>query len=143
MTDLVLTRNFSADPATVYAFVTQEKHLKNWFGPEGMSVTDVQLNLNKTGPWRATMVNADGQKYKVSGVVQNVSPPDSVEFTWGWHDDADARGANSKVRFEVKSDGKGGTDFRMVHTGLADQESADNYNGGWSSSFNKLERMAA
>ncbi|EBA02548.1 Aha1 domain protein [Rhodobacterales bacterium HTCC2150] len=142
MTDLVISRNFPADPATVFAFVTQEKHLTDWFGPEGMTVADHQLDLTKTGAWRATMMNADGQKYKVSGEVTDVSPPDSVEFTWGWHDEQDERGGNSIVRIEVKSDNKGGTEFRLVHTGLVDQESADNHNVGWSSSFVKLERMA-
>jgi len=142
MTDLIITRNFPADPATVYAFVTKEKHLTDWFGPEGMTVADYQLDLGQTGPWRATMMNAEGQKYKVSGEVKKVSPPDMVEFTWGWHDEADQRGADSTVRFEIDSDGKGGTEFRLVHKGLADQESADNHNVGWTSSFVKLQRLA-
>ncbi|VAW01388.1 hypothetical protein MNBD_ALPHA08-1545, partial [hydrothermal vent metagenome] len=35
MTELRIERNFAADPETVFAFVTQTKHLLKWWGPEG------------------------------------------------------------------------------------------------------------
>ncbi len=143
MSELKIERTFSADAKTVFAFITETEHLLKWWGPEGMSVPIHELDLSKPGAWTSTMVNSEGGKHKVSGEVIAVDPPNSVEFSWGWHDENDARGHDSVVRFEVQSNNDGGTNFTMIHSNLADDESAKNHNMGWSSSFNKLERLAS
>ena len=143
MSDLTIERNFEADPETVFAFVTQTNHLLKWWGPEGMNVPEHELDFTSPGPWSSVMANADGGKYKVTGEVLNIDAPKSVEFTWAWHDENDDRGHESQVRFEVEGNGSGGTLFRLIHSGLADDESAENHNQGWTSSLRKLERMAS
>lgn len=142
MTDLTITRKFSVDPETVFAFVTQQENIEKWWGPEGMSVPMISMNLDQTGPWSSVIQSSEGNQYKVTGVVEKVDPPNSVEFTWGWHDDQDERGHESRVRFEIRSDGHGGTEFTLIHSSLADEESAQNHNQGWASSLRKLEKMA-
>ena len=87
------------------------------------------------------MVNAEGNRFKVSGEVTRIDPPKSVEFTWGWHDDQDVRCHESQVRFEVVARADGGARFVMIHSGLADDESAQMHNEGWTSSLRKLERL--
>jgi len=142
MTELKLVRKFSADPETVFAFVTNQDNIKKWWGPEGMTIPQIDMNFAQTGPWSSVMQNSDGERFKVTGVVEEVDPPHSVEFTWGWHDDQDNRGHESRVRFEVRPDRQGGTEFTLIHSGLADEESAQNHNQGWTSSLRKLEAMA-
>ena len=142
MNPLTLSRTFNAAPATVFAFVTQMDHLLKWWGPEGMSISDHNLDLSKPGPWGSTMVNKEGGAYKVTGTVLNVDPPHSVEFTWAWHDENDQRGHESVVRFEIKENGEGGTKFLLIHSGLPDEDSKTNHNKGWSSSLIKLEKLA-
>ena len=141
MTDLTLTRNFAVDPETVYAFVTKAENVTKWWGPEGMTCTEGDLTLGQPGPWSSVIISAEGNQYKVTGIVEAVDPPKSVEFTWAWHDDSDERGHESRVRFQVDPDGKGGTRFSVIHTGLADDESASNHNMGWTSSLRKLETL--
>lgn len=142
MSELRIERQFSMDPETVFAFVTKTEHLLKWWGPEGMTVPEHDLDLSRTGPWSSVMVGSEGNSHKVSGEVINIDPPNSVEFTWGWHDDDDQRGHNSKVRFEVSRNGTGGTQFLLIHSDLTDDESASNHNVGWTSSLVKLERLA-
>ncbi|MAZ03785.1 MAG: hypothetical protein CMN56_11670 [Sneathiella sp.] len=142
MSDLTLERTFSADPKTVYAFVTEEAKLLQWWGPEGMTVPEYSLDLTRPGPWSSVMVNAEGERYKVTGEVVAVDPPHSVELTWAWHDENDVRGHESRVRFEVEPDGQGGTRFRLIHTGLSDDEAAASHTEGWTSALRKLERIA-
>ncbi len=92
------------------------------------------------------MQNAEGGRYKVSGQVTHVDPPNSVGFTWGgWHDDQDARGgAESHVTLTVLPDGGDHTRLVLDHRELGDDEIAQNHEeGGWSSSLNKLESLAA
>lgn len=142
MSTLKIERRFPHPPETVFAFVTQPEHLLNWWGPEGMGVKDHVLDLSRPGAWMSTLVNAEGGFHKMSGEVVAVDPPRSVEFTWGWHDDQDERGPESRVRFEVEPDGQGGSRFQLIHSGLADDESAANHEWGWSSALRKLEKMA-
>ena len=143
ITSLAIKRSFSADPEKVFAFVTQPEHLLKWWGPEGVSIAENTLDFSRPGDWSSVMVNADGKRFKVSGVVRTIDPPNSVELTWGWHDDKDQRGHESLVRFDIQPDGRGGTRFTVFHTGLADDESSANHNMGWTSSLKKLERMAS
>lgn len=142
MTDLVIERTFAASPETVYDFVTRNDHLLKWWGPEGMTIPEHTLDFTQTGPWSSVMMNSEGQGYKVTGEVTAVDPPKSVEFTWAWHDENDERGHESRVRFDIKSDGNGGTHFTMTHSGLPDDEARENHKQGWTSSLRKLERMA-
>lgn len=143
MTELKLERTFTADPETVFAFVTRAEHLAKWWGPEGMTLPERQLDFTAAGAWSSVMMNAEGSRFKVTGEVVSVDPPNSVEITWAWHDENDNRGPESTVRFEVEPDGEGGTRFTLIHSGLADEEAAKNHEMGWTSSLKKLERMAA
>ena len=141
MSDLIIERTFAASPEKVFAFVTRMENLVQWWGPEGITLPEHNLNLTEPGDWYSVMQNSEGQRFKVSGVVKQIDPPRSVEFTWAWHDDEDVRGHESVVRFEIVSDGGGGTLFKLVQTGLEDEELAKRHEGGWTSSFAKLERL--
>lgn len=138
---LVLEREFEAPVETVFDFVTRKENLLKWWGPEGLTVPEETLDFTRPGPWHSVMVNADGQRFKVSGEVREVKAPNLVAFTWGWHDETDARGHESTVTFEVSDAGDGKTKFTLTHEGLADDESATNHEGGWTSSLRKLERL--
>lgn len=142
MSTLKLEREFTADPETVFAFVTKAENVAQWWGPEGLGLKEAALDLTQQGPWTSTLINAEGGLHKMSGIVTAIDPPNSVEFTWGWHDENDARGHESRVRFEVKPNGSGGTLFSLIHEGLADEASAENHSKGWTSTLKKLERMA-
>jgi len=142
MSTLKLEREFTADPATVFAYITKAENVAKWWGPEGLGLKEAQLDLTQTGAWTSTMINAEGGLHKMSGMVTAINPPNWVEFTWGWHDESDQRGYESRVRFEVKPNGSGGTLFYLTHSDLADEASAENHGKGWGSALKKLERMA-
>ena len=143
MSKVHLVRQLDADPATVWDFVTQTHNLVAWWGPEGMTLPDFALDFTQAGAdWHSVMMNADGGRYTVSGKVLAVDPGKSVELSWAWHDDSGKRGHESTVRFVVAKGSNGGTQFELIHTGLADDESAANHDIGWTSSLRKLERMS-
>ena len=141
MSVLKIERRFPASPEKVFAFVTRTEHLLKWWGPEGVSMKEHNLDLSRPGSWSSTLVNAEGALHKMSGEVVAVDPPNSVEFTWGWHDDKDQRGYESRVVFEVRPDDNGGTLFQLTHSGLTDDEAAANHSRGWTSSLRKLEQF--
>ena len=137
MSELVMERTFPSNPETVFKHLTQSELVLQWWGPESMSIPEHQLDLTQPGPWTSTMVNAEGGSYKVSGEVVSVNPPDSLEFTWAWHDENDERGHDSKVRFEVKAV-EDGTHFKMIHSGLANEDSVNGHEQGWTSAYRKV-----
>jgi uncharacterized protein YndB with AHSA1/START domain len=143
MTDLTMERSFKAAPETVFAFLTQRGNILKWWGPEGMTVPEADMDFTRPGPWSSVMMAADGRRFKVTGTVISVEPPRTVELTWAWHDERDRRGHESRVRFEVRPGEAGGTHFTLRHTGLADEESAKGHESGWMSALRKLERMDA
>jgi len=142
MNELKLQYHFGADPNTVFAYISQPDYLLKWWGPESITIEAHALDFTRLGPWSSVMTNAEGQKFKVTGEVTLVDAPKAIELTWAWHDENDKRGHNSIVRFELESDGKGGTIFTLLHSGLADETIAENHNIGWTSSLKKLERIA-
>lgn len=140
MTDLRLQRDYKVTPERLFAAVTSRAELLQWWGPEGMDVPEDDMDFTRTGPWYSVMRNSEGQRYKVSGHVTHVSPPKSVGFTWAWHDDKDARGAESHVTFTIE---KTDTGARLVidHRELGDDEISANHESGWSSSLRKLDAL--
>ena len=141
MPDLKMTRQFDAAPEKVFAFITQTKHLLKWWGPEGMHVPEHDLSFQSVGPWMSVMMNAEGERFKVSGHVTHVDPPRSIGFTWAWHDENDKRGVESHVTIKLVPAQGGGTEFEMQHVDLPDDDSAANHKQGWESSLRKLEAL--
>jgi len=142
MAELTLDRRLNADQARVFAFISQPDHLATWWGPEGMHCPDHTLDFTKTGPWHSVMQNKEGQKYKVSGQVTAVDPPNSVAFTWAWHDENDKRGDESHVTLSLTGNRDGTTTLRLRHVQLKTEDAAASHEAGWSSSLNKLETLA-
>lgn len=138
MADLRLEREFPTNPDNLFAWISDGARLLQWWGPEGMHVPEHDLDFSRLGPWYSVMVNAEGQRYKVSGQVTHVDPPNSVGFTWGWHDDQDQRGAESHVTLTVEPLGDGAR-LILDHRDLGDDEIAANHESGWTSSLRKLE----
>ncbi|CUH50393.1 SRPBCC family protein [Ruegeria atlantica] len=138
MADLKLEREFPTTPENLFAWISDGAKLLQWWGPEGVHVPEHDLNFSRTGPWYSIMKNAEGQTFKVSGYVTHVDPPNSVGFTWAWHDNQDQRGAESHVTFSVVAT-ENGARLVLDHRELADAEAAANHNMGWTLSLAKLE----
>lgn len=141
MSEVVIEKKFKQSPDIVFAFLTQIDNILKWWGPEGVTVPVHNLSFSEKGPWFSEMRGSEGQKYKVSGEVKAVESPSFLELTWAWHDDDDVRGHESNVRFEISPAKDGGTSFKLIHTGFADEESAKNHFGGWMSSIGRLEKF--
>ena len=137
MTDIRLERDFTVSPERLFVAITSKAELVQWWGPEGMSVSDSALDFSAPGPWFAVLKNAEGQTYKMSGQVTHVNAPRSLGLTWGWHDDKDARGAESFVTLTVVETAKGAK-LIIEHRDLADDEIGARHEQGWTSSLNSL-----
>ena len=143
MNELIMERILPASAEQVFDFITKKDNLLKWWGPEGMSLPEEDLDFTRLGPWHSVMMNADGKRFKVSGQVTRLDPPKMVAFTWGWHDDQDQRGVESHVMLEVKPTDEGKAQLILTHTGLPDEEGPNTHEAGWTSSLRKLEHHFA
>ena len=142
MAEVKIERLLNAPIERVFAFVTEPGNLAQWWGPEGTTLPDADLDFRREGAWHSVMMNAEGQRYKVSGQVTHVTPPHSVGFTWAWHDETNARGDESHVTITLAEAPGGRTAFTLTHVQLTGA-AALNHEQGWTSSLRKLERLAA
>ena len=140
MPTVTLERNFKADRAKVFDFVSRTEHILKWWGPETATIPEHNIAFDKTGPWMIVIRNPEGKQFKVSGQVTHVDPPNSIGFTWAWHDDSDERGAESHVTITLGVAAAGGTDLTLTHVDLS-EEMADSHYDGWSLLMGRLEKL--
>lgn len=139
MSDIRLERDFSVSPERLFEVISTRADLVRWWGHDGWTFQEEQLDFSRPGPWLADMLSEEGNRYKLSGQVTRVSPPDLIGFTWAWHDAEDARGPESHVTFKVVPTAKGA---RLIvdHRELRSDDIAAAHARGWQGPLSRLAR---
>ncbi|MDC0737634.1 SRPBCC domain-containing protein [Cognatishimia sp. SS12] len=140
MTDIRLEREFAVSQERLFDFVTKRHNVLEWFGYEGMTFPADDMDFSRTGPWFVDMRTKDGNPLKLSGHVTHVKPPDSVGFTWAWHDPEGKRGAESHVTMTVVETANGAK-LIVDHRDLADGDIGANHEAGWTYALRTMERI--
>lgn len=140
MADIRLEREFTVSPTRLFEVISSHSMLIQWWGHDGMTLPEENLDFSKLGPWYATMISDEGNRFKMSGQVTRVDPPNSIGFTWGWHDDGDQRGPESHVTFTVIETAKG-SKLIIDHRELPSEEVAARHATGWNGPMARLERF--
>lgn len=136
---LRLTRRFAAPREAVFNAFTLPGELAKWFGPEGISVKNVKIDLKPGGRYSLDFAEKDGGVHGLSGVYREIQPPERLVMTWTW-DHGDMAGIETLVTIEL-TEIDGETDMTLVHQGLPSDEARDMHNQGWNSTFNCLEQI--
>jgi uncharacterized protein YndB with AHSA1/START domain len=76
------------------------------------------------------------------GEYRELQPNKKIVFTWQWQDDEDWEDRESVVTVEL-SDRDGGTELRLSHEQLPNEQSRDGHTRGWNSALDKLERFVS
>ncbi len=138
MSELRIERVYAIAPEDLFAYVTEPENLVKWWGPEGMGLAEVMLDLRRTGPWSLVLVGPDGGRFAMHGTVKSVTPPRAVEFTMNVPGEADL--GLSTVRFEIAPEGKGASRFTLIQSGITDEMVAMGQRG-WGSTLARLEKL--
>jgi uncharacterized protein YndB with AHSA1/START domain len=78
----------------------------------------------------------------MSGVYRIVEPPRRLAFTWAWEDASGGRGHETEVTVSFEATA-GGTRLVLLQKPFESTQARDNHNIGWSSSFDRLMKIAA
>lgn len=136
---LRLSRRFKAPREAVFRAFTDPAALAKWFGPEGMNVDNVKIDLRPGGAYSMVFNQADGEAHGLSGVYREISPPERLVMTWVW-DHGDLAGIETLVTIELAEAGAE-TELTLTHEKLPSQNSLDLHRQGWTSSFSCLDRV--
>lgn len=85
-TDVVVTRVFDAPRHLVFEAHTSCKHMPNWMGPHGWTMSECRNDLRPGGEFRYTWSKPGGNGITITGVNKEVVPPSRVVSTESWGD---------------------------------------------------------
>ena len=82
--EIVLTRAVDAPPDLVFEVWTNPKHVVQWWGPNGFTNTNLEMDVRPGGVWRFIMHGPDGTNYPNRIIYQEVDRPKRLVYV---HDD--------------------------------------------------------
>lgn len=86
---LVLSRTFDAPRELVFKVWTEAEHLKHWWGPAGLALEVIKLDVKPGGIFHFGMTAPDGNKMYGKFVYYEIVSPEKLVFTNSF---ADAEG---------------------------------------------------
>ena len=137
---LEIKRFINAPRNRVYQAWTDPAQLRQWFGPENARTRDLVAETWVGGKFRWDLTNSEGEEMTVHGEYRELQAGKKIVFTWQWDDDEDWETQTSVVTVEL-ADRDGGTELRLIHAQLPNEQSRDGHSGGWNSALDKLERF--
>ncbi|HMV96741.1 MAG TPA: SRPBCC domain-containing protein, partial [Anaerolineales bacterium] len=128
---------FTHPPVNVWQAWTDSSIVKLWFGsdPNG-EVLDAKLDVQVNGSFSVAFANSDGTEFTAQGMYKEVNEPNRLVFTWGW---ANQPEVHELISLEFSPDGAG-TLMTFEQSKVDPSTSMHNYEEGWRSTFQKLER---
>src|SRR6266705_6578155 len=137
---LEIKRFINAPRNRVYEAWTDPAQLREWFGPENVRTREVVADARVGGKFRWDLSNSEGERMTALGEYRELEPGKKIVFTWQWQDDEDWENHISIVTVEL-DDADGGTELRLAHEQLPNEESRDGHTQGWNSVLDKLAKF--
>jgi uncharacterized protein YndB with AHSA1/START domain len=98
------TRVFDAPRALVFEAFTDPKHLAQWWGPDGFTLTTSSHDFRPGGVWRFVMHGPDGRDYQNRVTFDEIDPPKRIVYRHGGGDDVEPVQFATTVTFESLGD---------------------------------------
>ena len=131
---LTINRVLNAPRALVFRAWTDPSHLVRWWGPEGFTIPECQMDVRVGGAWRTCMRSPDGNEYRVRGVYREIVKPERLVFTWAWEDE-NGQPKHETIVTVTFAERAGKTAMRMVHGVFESKKARDSHGWGWNSTF--------
>jgi uncharacterized protein YndB with AHSA1/START domain len=137
--ELVMTRLLDAPREMVFAAWTDPKQAMQWWGPEGLAVVALEMEVRPGGKWRKCMRAPDGTDYWRSGVYREVVAPERLVFTYVSDDPLGVPGHETLVTVTFEQRGAK-TMMTLRHSGFDAKPARDSHLGGWTSCIERFAR---
>lgn len=124
--EIVLTRVFDAPPELVFQAWTDPRHLQQWWGPDGFTITLHACEVRVGGACRFTMHGPDGTDYPNRIVYREIVRPERLVYDHGEDVDDDPDLFHVTVTFAGEG-GKTRLTSRMLFATAAQRDGAAAY----------------
>src|SRR5689334_10928821 len=84
----VLERTFNAPRQRVFQMFTSPEKLKQWWNPDGWTISSCVVDFRVGGVWRYCMTSTDGKDVWVNAVYNEIVEPERLVYTDAFVDDA-------------------------------------------------------
>src|SRR4051812_18626961 len=81
--EIVISRTVDAEPALVFEAFTDVRHLSNWWGPDGFTITTRAFEFRVGGEWTFVMHGPDGTDYQEWICWTEIVPPARIAMLHG------------------------------------------------------------
>lgn len=131
---LTLVRRLRAEPAKVFAALTDPALMVRWWGPDAGPTLRAEADVRPGGRYSVTFRCLNGEGYTPTGVYREVVPDRKLVFTWEL---PGAPEPDSLVTLLLKAI-DGGTELTLIHERLPDEQSRASHELGWTGWIEKL-----
>ena len=123
----------------IFRALTTPADLAAWWGPEGFSTTEMDLDLRVGGRYRFTMQPPEGDAFHLAGEFLEIDAPSRLVYSFRWEEpDPDDR--TTTVILSLRDVGEA-TEVSLVQGGFATDARLELHRNGWTDSFDKLGRL--
>ena len=78
---IAASRLFDAPRDLVFELWSDPKHLANWWGPRGFTITTEKFEFKPGGAWRFVMHGPDGRDYQNQIIYREIARPDHIAYS--------------------------------------------------------------
>lgn len=133
---LTVKRVIKADPETLWEALTDQQIMQKWFfAEEGMSAT-VENNPEAGGRFKVDM-HGPKDNYLHEGTYKEMVPHKKIIFTWN------SRFVSDTLVTITLNEVKGGTEVKLVHEFMPNEEMKQSHTQGWTQILENLENLMA
>ncbi len=84
--EVIITRTLNAPRDLVYETFTECKHLMNWWGPKGFTMTHCDIDLRPGGHYHYCLEGPDGSAMWGKAIYQEIERPETLIYTVSFSD---------------------------------------------------------
>ncbi len=141
--ELIVTRVLDAPRELVWEAWADAKKRVQWMGPANHPAVLIEDEFRVGTPFRCCMRAEDGgEGFWHGGVYREIVKPERMVFTFAWEGD-DGKPENEMLITLTLAEEGGKTKMTFHQTLFLSVEQRDRHNGGWNSTFDRLENFLA
>jgi uncharacterized protein YndB with AHSA1/START domain len=136
--ELVLTREFTAPRARVFAAWTDIRLAARWWAPQGFTLLSCEMDVRPGGLWHRRLRAADGTVIAKRGAYREIAAPERLAFTYIDEEADGSTGPETLVTLSFADLG-GRTRLTLRHSRFDGEAARLSHDVGWRGA---LERFA-
>ena len=136
---VVLRDVMPAVPDRVFGALTEPAELVRWWGPDGFTTPEIELEPRVGGRYRFAMQPPEGELFHLEGEFIEFDPPHVVAYTFRW-EDPDPDDVETIARLTLRGV-EDGTKLVLDQGTFATEARRALHQQGWADGFVKLRRL--